>query len=72
MANSMIFIALPWRRYVQTLDLMLWSFAAWLKALKIRALMDKPANIRNMSVIAHGKATYSHLCIRLSTNHTSL
>ena len=22
---------------------------------EIRALMDKPANIRNMSVIAHGK-----------------
>lgn len=28
-------------------------------ALQIRGLMDNPANIRNMSVIAHGKQHYS-------------
>lgn len=28
---------------------------------QIRALMDKPANIRNMSVIAHGMSAYENL-----------
>ena len=32
---------------------------------EIRALMDKPANIRNMSVIAHGKFFVRHQLVRL-------
>lgn len=34
----------------------------WQFGFKIRELMDKPTNIRNMSVIAHGIYAH-HLCI---------
>ena len=58
MANSMILTASPWKKYVQSLGLIVGGIGRMAdESLKIRALMDKPANIRNMSVIAHGKPT---------------